>query len=76
MKMLQYANGFTCATDEEGNLILHLTQSSPVVKDGEIQDDVQTEVVSSVIMNNDVAQSLIEVLSELTANHLVDQTLM
>lgn len=74
--MLQYANGFTCATDEEGNLILHFTQSSPVVKDGEIQDDVQSEVVSSVIMNREVTESLIEVLSELTTGHLVDQTLM
>ncbi len=74
--MLQYANGFTCATDEEGNLILHFTQGSPVVKDGEIQDEIQSEVVSSVIMSREVTESLIEVLSELTSGHLVDQTLM
>ena len=64
--MVQYVNGVSCAINEEkGEFMLNYTQRFPKIVQGNLEDENETEVVSSLVMNTQVAERLRDALNDL-----------
>ncbi|MDO4328126.1 MAG: DUF3467 domain-containing protein [Lachnospiraceae bacterium] len=64
--MLQYINGFSCAMDDEKEeFMINFVQRLPMIKDGNIQEEMAAETVSSIVMRKAVAEQLYDALKEL-----------
>lgn len=64
--MVQYVNGFSCAINEEkGEFMLNYTQRFPKIVQGNLEDENETEIVSSLVMNTQVAERLRDALNDL-----------
>lgn len=63
--MLQYVNGFSCAIDEEKReFILNFVQRFPKIKEGNIGEEMEIEVISSLAMDKKVAERLRSALND------------
>lgn len=64
--MLQYVNGFSCALNEEKEeFILNFVQRFPKIKDGKMENETDVEVVSSLVMDMQIAKRLKNALGEM-----------
>lgn len=66
--MLQYVNSFSCAAESKGNaIIIQFKQNEPDfhVEDKERKTTTETHDISSLIMDNECAQRLLEALSHI-----------
>lgn len=64
--MLQYVNGFSCAIDgEKREFILNFVQRFPKMKEGDIGDEMEIEVISSLAMDKKVAERLRDALNDI-----------
>lgn len=64
--MYTYANGFQLSVkNDKSEVLLRFTQAAPVLSREGAITDTQEEVVSSVIINGQLAKKLIDNLTEL-----------
>lgn len=64
--MYAYANGFQISVkNDQSEVLLHFTQTSPVFSRGEAPTETQEEVVSSVILSGNLAKELLKNMEEL-----------
>lgn len=64
--MLQYVNGFSCAMDNEReDFIINFVQRIPKIEDEGMQEEMITENISSLVMNKNVAERLLDALKEM-----------
>lgn len=64
--MLQYVNGFSCAMDEEKeDFMIHFVQRIPNLEEGDLQEEMITENVASIVMGKAMAEKLLDALNEM-----------
>lgn len=72
--MYQYANGYSCAIDTEGEeVVLCFRQKAPTYDETGKISSVETEQVASIVMNRTMAKDLGESLLKLTDGDSEDE---
>lgn len=64
--MLQYANGFSCAMDEEKeSLIINFVQRMPQIINGAMDEKTTVENVATLVMDKSTGENLFNALKQM-----------